>query len=242
MQNNKNQVLVGIINPLPYESEYLHKIMNDPKIKVISGVTYYIGNINNCSVVLVNTGLGKVNAAAITSRLIKDFNPTLILVSGSSGSINSTLQKGDVVIGKSIFDADLGKLSDTGNQFEYEQYLHHPQTNTHCPLQFELNKINYDFLVLVCKKINSLKILFGTIATSDFLPNPEYQIDLLKKIGVDVIDMESAAITQTCWIFNIPCIVVRGVSNCAKTIITHEDIVISATHAAMMLEYILKES
>ncbi|OGT52873.1 MAG: hypothetical protein A3F17_01315 [Gammaproteobacteria bacterium RIFCSPHIGHO2_12_FULL_41_15] len=226
--------IIGIIVPLQDESLFLQKNIVHNKIVIISGVKYNIGTINNKNVVFVNSGLGKVNSAVITTRLIKDFHPNLILMSGSSGNINAAVKKWNVVIGKRVINADFGELTSNGTQFQYSQYLLSPQTNTTLPLEFDLD--NH-----LLKLINHLdddhlpKIVLGNIATSDALPNQASQIKILREGKFDVIEMEGASLMQVCWLFNISCIVIRGVSNNAEEPITQQDIKLAADNAAKVL-------
>lgn len=231
--NNKtNDFVFGIIIPMQDESQYLgSKITNKKNIKM-AGIKYVTGKINNKSVVFVNSGLGKINTAAITARLIRDFHPNFILLAGSSGGINPHLTKEDVVIAKTIIDADLGKLTKDGPEFYYEQYLHQPQKNKLLPLRFTLNNSLLKFLTQLKQKAPKTPIIFGKIATSDALPNPNSQTKFLQANAIDVVDMEGAAVAQVCWLFNTPYIIVRGVSNNIKDIITQKDIENAATHAA----------
>jgi len=86
----------------------------------------------------------------------------------------------------------------------------------------------------LAKKIKP-SIRLGIIATTDSLPNPKKQIDLLMMNKVNVVEMEGAAVMQTCWLFNTSCIVVRGVSNNANTSITSSDIELAANNAAKIV-------
>jgi len=52
------------------------------KTAINRGINYVLGKINHKEIVFVNSGLGKINAAAIATRLIRDFQPKLILMSG----------------------------------------------------------------------------------------------------------------------------------------------------------------
>lgn len=226
--------LYGIIIPTQYETHYLQQAIQHPKTLRIDGVTYNTGTIHDKNIVFVVSGLGKVNAAAIISRLIKDFHPELILLSGSAGSVNPSLQVGDVIIGKSIIDVDLGQYTEKGISFLDQQYLINLQTNRPLPLEFKLDEHSLAWIKIWQKTIKP-PVKLGVIATSDFLPNPQKQIDLLKMNKVDVIEMEGAAVMHTCWLFNTSCIVVRGVSNNANMSITSSGMKLAADNSAKIV-------
>lgn len=112
------QKLYGIIIPLPEESLFLQSKMNHKKIVNIDGIQYCLAKINNKNIVFVNSGLGMINSAVVTARLIRDFHPKLILMSGSAGSLNFDLKKYSVVVGKSVVNVDFGDLTKKGVQFK----------------------------------------------------------------------------------------------------------------------------
>ncbi len=223
--------LIGIIVPLPDESALFKAHIEHRKSVMIDGIQYYTGTINGEEIVFVNSGIGKVNAALISTRLIKDFHPDLIIMSGSSGNISTTVKKGDVVIGETVINADFGELTASGTAFQYSQYLLNPQTHTPLPLAFNLD----ERLLSAIHAVDAHRfpqMILGKIATSDALPNPSAQIQLLQAAHFDVVEMEGASLMQACWQFNTPCMVVRGVSNNAKEAFTTEDIATAADNAA----------
>ncbi len=229
---------VGIIIPMEEESRYLKTVIKDQKIEKINHIKYISGKLHNKDVVLAMSGLGKINASIVATRLIRDFNPDLILIFGSSGGISSRLNKKEVVIGGNVINVDLGELTESGVKFQYEKYLYSPQKEESLPLSFKLN----DNLVKIAQELNKKNkdIILGSIATSDALPNSPSQVKLMKSSGIDVIEMEGAAVMQTCWMFDIPCAVIRGVSNNPDEKITPEDMETAGTNAAKVVEDLLR--
>lgn len=241
--NQLNRPIFGIIVPLPEESSFLQKNMTHKKDLTIDGITYHIGTIDNKNIVFVNSGLGKVNSAIITTRLIREFHPDVILMAGSSGSINTHLKKFDVVIGKEVVNIDLGALTKNGPQFKFSYGLHHPQSHTSLPMTFNLNDKLVELITQTTQlnAAHSTGVVFGKIATSDALPNPLSQVNLLREGGFDVIEMEGASLMQACWLFKIPCVVIRGVSNSMSEPITKKDIKVAAEKASKILINIISD-
>ncbi len=226
--------IFGIIVPLIEESLLLQKNIDHKKKFTIEGITYYVGTIRNKNVVFVNCGLGKVNSAIVATRLIRDFHPDLILMSGSAGSINVRLKMFDVIVGKEVVNVDLGTLTKNGVQFKFSQYLYNPQSHTMLPIIFKLS----EQLVKRISQLNndhSIKVLFGNIATSDRLPNQPPQVRLLRDDHFDVVEMEGASLMQACWLFNTQCVVIRGVSNNMAEPITTKNTRLAADNAAQAL-------
>lgn len=231
--------IYGIIIPLPLESSYLQNHIEHKKDLTIAGITYHLGTIKNKNIVFVNAGLGKVNSAIISTRLVRDFHPDEIFMSGSSGSINSKLKKLDVLIGKQVVNVDLGVLTKNGLQFKFSRGLMNPQSHTQLPLTFQLND-QLDKTISQINKLHLINVKFGKIATSDALPNQPAQVALLQDSNFDVVEMEGASLMQVCWLFKTPCVVIRGVSNNMSEAITTEDVKTSADKAAKVLITILQ--
>ncbi len=221
--------IYGILTPMISESFDIEKAMASKEVKIIDDVKYHVGKILGKKVVLVNSGIGLVNAAAITTSLIKDFHPCKLLLSGTAGSINKNLKTGDVVIAKDVFNADYGKLTSHGIVFNIANL--NPQDSRQFLLVYKLDDIIKKMVSSILANPN-YKIILGSIADSDNFPNSIAQIDLLRTDKVDVIAMESAAFSQVCWLFKTQCLIIRGVSNVAGENITDQGAVLAAKNAA----------
>ena len=78
--------------------------MTETEERKIYELTFTKGKINNTEVVLVEAGVGKVNAARTTQILINNFDIEAIINVGSAASANDELDIGDIVIGKKPHD------------------------------------------------------------------------------------------------------------------------------------------
>ena len=88
----------GIICAMPEEIKELTARLSDKQVETIGGKDYLQGKISNQQVVLVESGIGKVEAGITTEHLITDFNVDVVINSGSAGGIGQGLHVGDVVI------------------------------------------------------------------------------------------------------------------------------------------------
>ena len=88
----------GIICAMPEEIKELTARLSDKQVETIGGKDYLQGKISNQEVVLVESGIGKVEAGITTEHLITDFNVDVVINSGSAGGIGQGLHVGDVVI------------------------------------------------------------------------------------------------------------------------------------------------
>ncbi len=159
-------------------------------------------SLNNENIIVRKTGIGKVNAAVNATQMIRDCHPDIIISSGCAGGATEKLDVMDVVVGTHYVYHDVYcKL----NEEDYGQIQG-------MPLYFEAP----DNLVQIAKKLkHTHNIHTGLIASGDWF------VDSLKKIQeitehfpeTIAIDMESAAIAQTCHLFKVPFMSFRIVSD-----------------------------
>ena len=193
---------IGLIVATKEELEEVEKIMVDIKKKNIYNLEFLEGEINNNNYVVVQCGVGKVNAARTTQVLIDNYNVKYVINAGVAGGISNKVQIGDIVIGKELVQHDFditafghtkGYISDTGRSF-----------------------ISNDELVKKCKSvtIENINIIVGNIASGDiFCTDIKMKEKIREKFNCDCVEMEGAAIAQVCFLSNIPFVVIRAISD-----------------------------
>ena len=196
----------GIIAAMKEEMQEIKNIMNDIEEQKIFELNFIKGTINNCDVVLVEGGIGKVNAARVTQILIDNFEINAIINVGSAGSSNDELNIGDIVIGEKLVQHDFditafghpkGHISNIGQFVESDNIL------------IEKMKQNISEM-----EDREFKIKIGTIASGDiFCTELNMKEKIRSKFDADAIEMEGAAIAQVCKLDNIPFIVIRSISD-----------------------------
>ena len=196
----------GIIAAMPEEMQEIQKLMKEILTIEIYGLNFIKGKINNKQVVLVEAGVGKVNAARTTQILIDKFDIDAVINVGSAGASNDELNIGDIVIGKKLVQHDFditafghpkGYISNAGQYFNSNKQLIEQMENAIQNLE------DSDF-----------KILVGTIASGDiFCTETKMKEKIKNKFEADAIEMEGAAIAQVCQLDNVPFIVIRGISD-----------------------------
>ena len=197
---------VGIIAAMQEEMKQIENIMTETKCLEIYELSFVQGKINNTEVVLVEAGVGKVNAARTTQILIDKFDVEAIINVGSAGSANDELNIGDIVIGHKMVQHDFditafghqkGYISNVGQFVESDNNLREKMQQT-------ISKIeDRDF-----------KIKLGTIASGDiFCTSQEMKEKIRNKFNADAIEMEGAAVAQVCKLDNKPFIIIRSISD-----------------------------
>ncbi len=192
------------------ETNYLLSIMQNAKQTQIANLVFNEGEINNIQVVLVQSGVGKVNAAICAAVLISDFKVTHVINTGVAGGLNENLHLFDIVVSTDVIHHDVDAVA-----FGYE-ICRVPGLKT---TAFPADK----GLVAAAKKAFaggnfSQRIHEGRIATGDVFVNSAERKKYIKEICVDpyCVEMEGAAIAQTCWLFSVPFVVIRCISDMAE--------------------------
>ncbi len=194
---------IGIVVAMDEEKAEIEKLISNKEIKEINNLKFITGKIKDKNIILVQCGVGKVNAARTTQKLIDKFNVTTIINVGVAGAINSNLKIGDVIIAKKVIQHDFditafghnkGYITDVGEGIESDENL----------LE-KVKEISQD---------NSYKTKIGIIATGDiFCTDIKMKEKINNKFNADVVDMECGAIAQVSFLENIPFLAIRSVSD-----------------------------
>ena len=196
----------GIIAAMKEEMQEIEKIMTEREIKKIYELNFIEGKINNTEIVLVEAGIGKVNAARTTQILIDNFDIDAVINVGSAGSANDELEIGDIVIADKLVQHDFditamgypkGYINNVGQYLECD-----------CRLIEKIQNVIFKIYN------NDFKIKIGTIASGDiFCTESKMKEKIKTKFNADAIEMEGAAIAQVCKLDSKPCIIIRSISD-----------------------------
>lgn len=197
---------IGIIAAMEQEAREIITQLTDLKPTVKANQRFYEGRIQGNEVVLVQSGIGKVNAAIATTLLIETYNVEAVINTGSAGGIGDGLSVEDLVISSELSynDADARVFG-----YDYGQI---PQM----PSKYHSDPHLIKVFITAAKKKN-WDIKQGLIVTGDSFISNEKKIVEIKEHFKDVLvtEMEGAAVAQTCYQFNIPFVVIRAVSDVA---------------------------
>lgn len=185
---------IGIIVAMGKELELLLPLLNDTKEITINDITFYNGRCAANEVIVMKSGIGKVNAAVGTLTLIETFHPVLVLNTGVAGGLGADAGVLDVVVADRVAYHDV--WCGPGTVWGQVQGL---------PRFFETATLALDD--------PSLK--HGLIASGDiFVSRPE-EVAHIRGLYPDAMacDMESGAIAQVCALKGVPMAVIRVVSD-----------------------------
>lgn len=198
---------VGIIGAMDEEVELLRSKLTDRKDTSLAGSEFYQGKIDSLEVVLLKSGIGKVNAALGTALLIEKFQPDVIINTGSAGGFHRDLNVGDVVISTEVRHHDVDV---TIFGYEYGQV-------PRMPACYSPDKRLVSVAVKSAEKINGIQVAEGLIASGDSFMNDPERVEFIRSKLPDLYaaEMEAAAIAQVAYQFEIPFVIIRSLSDIA---------------------------
>lgn len=197
---------IGIIVAMKEELEEILKIMNNINKKEIYNIQYFEGSINTTDIIIVESGVGKVNAARITQILIDKLEVKEIINVGSAGALNEELNIGDIVIADKLVQHD----------FDITAFNHNKGYITGVGDYIQTDKRLIEKFINLASKIENktYEIRVGTIASGDiFCTDTKMKDKIQEKFDADCVEMEGAAIAQVCYLDKVPFIVIRSISD-----------------------------
>jgi len=198
---------IGIIGAMEQEVSILKQTIENCQEASKGGCTFYSGQLNGVEVVLLQSGIGKVAAAVGTAILLDQYQPDVVINTGSAGGFDSSLNLGDVVISTEVrhHDADV-----TAFGYEIGQMAQQPAAFTADAKLIEVTE-------KALAQMEDTHAVRGLICTGDaFVASAERQEFIRKHFpSVIAVEMEAAAIAQTCHQFKVPFVVVRAISDVA---------------------------
>lgn len=219
------QDITGILGAFPPELVLLESKMENKKDTLIGQMRFIKGTLNGKSVVLAQTGIGKVNAAIATTLMLEHFKPHEIVFSGIAGGIDPALFPGDIVIGTQITYHDYGAIEDGGMQYTPTRNPFSMEAN---PVVFNCDSVLVQKAVAVSRDLTFTKIKRengsfspavkkGVIVTGDvFVSSATATQRLRKDLNAAATEMEGAAIAQTCFQQHTPFLIIRSLSDNAN--------------------------
>jgi adenosylhomocysteine nucleosidase len=197
---------IAIIGAMEEEVELLKSHIEDIQHLVVAKSHFYTGRLKGQEVVLLQSGIGKTNAALTTAVLLERFACELIINTGSAGGLDPELQVGDVVIAEELAYSDVDA---TAFNYAYGQV---PQM----PASYPVDK---GLVALAQKAVEQNprkeRVVTGLITTADsFLGHPELADAIRTRFPASkASDMEGAAIAQTAYQFGVPFLSIRSISD-----------------------------
>ncbi len=202
--------MIGIISAIEEELQLFKSKVEIEQVVIQAGIEFHFGQLYNEKIILLKSGVGKVNAAVVTQLLIDRFGVDKIIFTGLAGGLVPLLNISDIVVSNYVvqYDVDLtafgrrlGEIPDLARMIEADEKL------------IKTASIAFDEIV----KDNLKQLIVGTIATGDsFISSAEKIKWLQREFGAVAVDMEGGAVGQVCQMNKVPFVIIRVISDKAS--------------------------
>ncbi len=211
-----------ILGAFDDELTLLYQALTAPKEEVLRGVHFASGKLKGRSVIVCRSGIGKVNAAMVTTLLIEHYQPSEIIFSGIAGGINPDLHPGDIVIAAKTTQHDFGTLRAEGMEvrgtkspvtWQRNPLFVEPDARLTALAEAAGNRIKLADITTTEGRRHP-RIIKGIVATGDiFVASPAKRAELRRTLGADAVEMEGAAVAQVCRDLRVPWLIIRCISD-----------------------------
>ena len=197
---------IGIIGAMEVEVAILKEKMEDVRIIKKASMDFYEGTLAGKKVVVVRSGIGKVNAGICAQILADVFSVDAIINTGIAGSLNKDINIGDIVLSTDVVQHDMDA---TGFGYRKGQIPQMPV------FFFEADEKLRKLAKGVCQEVNpEIQVFEGRIASGDqFVCDQDVKDRIVSEVSAYATEMEGAAIGQAAYLNEIPFLVVRAISD-----------------------------
>ena len=208
--------MIGIIGAMEDEIILLRSALVHQQVKTIGSFNFFAGELEGKPVVLLRSGVGKVNAAIGCALLITTYQPDVVINTGSAGGIDPMLNFGDAVISDGLLYHDVDVTA-----FNYA-----PGQLPGMPGVFPVPE---DLINRASQAVESLKQerklppgfnhVRGLIGSGDVFMHEPDRIAAVRTLFPDMkaVEMEGAAVAHSCFLFEVPALIIRSLSDIAGT-------------------------
>ena len=207
--------MIGIIGAMDEEVSKLKELMSDVIVETKASMDFYKGKLKGKDVVIVRSGIGKVNAAICTQILVDKYSVDAVINTGIAGSLNASIDIGDIVLSEDALQHDMDA---TG--FGYEPGVI-PRMETSV---FKADNMLRKIAKESCEKVNpDIKVFEGRVVSGDqFISDKDKKKYILDNFSGYCTEMEGAAIAQVAYLNNIPFLIIRAISDKADDSATED--------------------
>ena len=199
-------VRTGIIGAMDEEVASLKAALTSPKTTTVAGMEFCEGKLDGADVVVVQCGMGKVNAGICANTLINDFGCTRIINSGVAGSLDAQIDIGDIVVSTDAVQHDFTVEAIGFAKGEI------PYTGLYAfPADEALRRAAVEAVRAVAPEV---QVFEGRVCSGDqFISSREQKDTILSNFGGECCEMEGGAIAQACYLNATPFVILRAISD-----------------------------
>lgn len=198
---------VAIIGAMEEEVAILREKIENRNDTTVANCEFYTGTLHGVDVILLKSGIGKVNAAMSTTILLERFQPDVVINTGSAGGFLASLNVGDIVISTEVAHHDVDV---TAFGYAYGQV-------PGLPARYASDEKLINIAEKSAANIRDVQVAKGLIATGDSFMHDPARVEFVRTQFPELcaVEMEAAAIAQVCHQFGVPFVVIRALSDIA---------------------------
>ena len=196
---------LGIVGAMREEIETLVEKLTEVRQTKYAWSTYYEGKLEGLDVVVVQCGVGKVNAAMCVQTLCNCYNVTHVVNTGVAGSLSAELDIGDLVVSRDAMYHDFDC-----------NYVGYPtgQVPGMDVIAFPADEKLMECAFAAAEKVNPGHTKMGRVASGDqFVASKELKEKIISITEALCTEMEGAAIAQTAYRNGVPFVILRAISD-----------------------------
>lgn len=198
--------MIGIIGAMEEEVAHLKEAMQVEKTVERAAMTFVKGKLDGKDVVVVRSGIGKVNAGICAQILADLFEVDTLINTGVAGSLDAAIDIGDIVISTDAVqhDMDVSALGDPVGQVPRMDTFAFPADERLVQLAVQANEeANPD-----------IHTFTGRVVSGDqFVSDGAVKERLVTQFQAKCTEMEGAAIAQAAYLNKISCVIIRAISD-----------------------------
>lgn len=207
--------MLGIIGAMDEEVSKIKAEMADVTIMTKASMDFYKGTLSGKDVVVVRSGIGKVNAGICTQILVDEYGIDAVINTGIAGSLNADINIGDIVLSTDALQHDVDA---TG--FGYDLGVIPRMEQSVFAADAKLRKL----AKICCERVNpEISVFEGRVVSGDqFISDKDKKKFILDNFAGYCTEMEGAAIAQAAYLNDIPFLVIRAISDKADDSATED--------------------
>ena len=196
---------LGIIGAMDIEVAILKEKLVDSKVTTIGKMAFFEGKLSGLDVVVVQCGVGKVNAAMCAQTLCVRFAVTHLVNTGIAGSLDAALDIGDVLVSRDAMYHDFDCVN-----FGYPMGKIPGMDVISFPADEEMIRLAFE----ASESLKPGHTKLGRVATGDqFVAEKALKNQIIERTQANCTEMEGAAIAQTAYLNGIPFVILRAISD-----------------------------
>lgn len=198
--------MLGIIGAMDEEVAKIKEHMEQVEERAIASMNFLKGTVKGHPVVVVRSGIGKVNAAICTQILADVYGVDAVINTGIAGSLNADINIGDIVLSTDALEHDMDAVA-----FGYP-VGQIPRMDT---LSFTADEKLRKIAKETCERVNTdVSVFEGRVVSGDqFISDKAKKEWLVENFAGYCTEMEGAAIAHAAYLNGIPFLIIRAISD-----------------------------